>query len=791
MLRWRLLPLLLVLLAAFQPAAAQPPGTEPRVKATVEWSHNAYLPGSQGAMAVILQIEPGWHIYPGIGSPDAPELYIPTSIELALPDGWTRGEIQWPAAHEVTFGPEGAQEQVKVYEGRAVAYIPFLVPTDAAGGPASGSVTVAYQACDDITCEPPTDTRAALSTTVVSDATAVEASDDPALAETFAQLLAKPVVAASEPVQAEPAPAAGAADPSTQTPAALPNTHTFFGIEIPRQDGLVGLLLLIGISALGGFLLNLTPCVLPVIPIKIMTIMQHANHPGRGLVLGLWMALGVVAFWAAIGVPVALVSVTGISDPSRLFGIWWLTLGIGAVIALMGVGIMGLFTIQLPQAVYAVNPRADSAWGSFVFGIMTAVLGLPCFGFVAGALLAGVAAMPPLKIMVIFISLGVGMGGPYIVLSANPKWLDRLPRTGPASELVKQVMGLLLLAAAAFFIGAGLIALVREKPYLSHQLHWWAVALFAALAGLWLIVRTYQITARLKPRIVFSIVGLFLGAIAVLYAAGQTARSRADWLVHQEALAKAGGGAVYIHGAWNEYTPAAFEKARADGHIVVADFTAEWCLNCKIIKAAVLNKEPVLSTLNSDDVVKFVVDLTSNSAPGWTYIKELGQTGIPLLAIYTPGSDDPWLSNAYTSQQVLDAIAAARSSRDQAARSPVMREYSAEAFEEALDSGAVVFLVFYAEWDLTNVLLHRQIVESEAVRSELLKPGTIGFEVDVTSNQAPGWDLLKQLDSPGPPSVAIYGPERDSPRIDTLGPLALAEAIAAARSSDGTAKADP
>ncbi len=792
MLRWRLLPLLLVLLTAFQSAAAQPPGTEPRVRATVEWSHNGYLPGSQGALAVILQIEPGWHVYPGIGSPDAPELYIPTSIELALPEGWMRGEIQWPAAHEVTFGPEGAQEQVKVYEGRSVVYIPFLVSSDAAEGPASGSATVAYQACDDQTCEPPTDTRVALSTRVVTDAGAVEANDDAALAETFAELLAKPVVAATEPGPAESAPPSIAADPSTEKPTALPSSgHTFFGIEVPRQDGVVGLLLLIGISALGGFLLNLTPCVLPVIPIKIMTIMQHANHPGRGLVLGLWMALGVVAFWAAIGVPVALVSVTGISDPSRLFGIWWLTLGIGAVIALMGVGIMGLFTIQLPQAVYAVNPKADSAWGSFVFGIMTAVLGLPCFGFVAGALLAGVAAMPPLKIMVIFISLGVGMGGPYIVLSANPKWLDRLPRTGPASELVKQVMGLLLLAAAAFFIGAGLIALVREKPYLSHQLHWWAVALFAALAGLWLIVRTFQISSRLKPRAVFTIAGLLLGSIAVLYAASQTAKARADWLVHQEALANAGDGAAYIHGAWNEYTPAAFERARADGHIVVADFTAEWCLNCKIIKAAVLNKEPVLSALNSDDVVKFTVDLTSNSAPGWAFIKELGQTGIPLLAIYTPGSDDPWLSNAYTSQQVLDAIAAARSSRDQAARTPVMREYSAGALEEALGSGAVVVLVFYAEWDLNNVLFHRRIIESEAVRSELLKPGTIGFNVDVTSDQSPGWDLLNQLDSPGPPSVAIYGPERDSPRIDTLGPLALAEAIAAARSSDGTAKAGP
>lgn len=120
-------------------------------------------------------------------------------------------------------------------------------------------------------------------------------------------------------------------------------------------------------------MLNLTPCVLPVIPIKVMTIIQHANRPGRNLVLGLWMALGGIAFWVAIG--------------------------------------------------------------------------LPCFGFVAGALLAGAATLPPGTIMVIFTALGVGMASPYLALSLKPALVEKLPRTGPASELVKQVMGLLLLAA--------------------------------------------------------------------------------------------------------------------------------------------------------------------------------------------------------------------------------------------------------------------------------------------------------------------------------------------------------
>jgi len=332
----------------------------------------------------------------------------------------------------------------------------------------------------------------------------------------------------------------------------------------------------------------------------------------------------------------------------------------------MGIGIMGLFTLQLPDSVYAVNPKADTAWGSFLFGVMTAVLGLPCFGFVAGALLAGSATMPPVTIMTIFTSLGIGMAAPYLVLSIKPELVERIPRTGPASELVKQVMGLLLLAAAAYFIGSGLIALVSEKPYIARQLHIWAVAIFAAFSGVWLIVRTFQITGRAGPRASFLVIGLVVGSLGVMYAYDSTVKARKDWEANQAARQASAGaaGAAYVHGSWNPWSPAAVEEARADGNIAVLDFTAEWCINCKVLKSTVLNKEPVASALNADDVVKFTVDLTSTNAPGWDYLNELGHTGIPLLVIYSPDETEaPWQSNAYTAQQVLNALEDARNGR--------------------------------------------------------------------------------------------------------------------------------
>jgi len=463
-----------------------------------------------------------------------------------------------------------------------------------------------------------------------------------------------------------------AADEATSAPPAT--QRNFFGIPVPRGEGLVGILMLALLSAVGGFILNLTPCVLPVIPIKVMTISQHAGSPGRSLVLGLWMATGVVAFWLGLGLPVAFVST--VTDPSRIFGFWWVTLGIGLLIALMGVGIMGLFSINLPKVAYMVNPKADTAGGSFMFGVMTAVLGLPCFGFVAGALLAGAATLPPLVILVIFASLGVGMAAPYLVLSAKPGWVEKLPRTGPASELVKQVMGFLLLAAAAYFIGSGLIALVADRPWIARQLHWWTVAIFVAIAGLWLIVRTFQITGRPVPRAAFTLLAMAIGAATFAYVIDSTAKARENYQERAAAIAAAEGEGELVTTAWINYNPRLLERAREEGYVVVMDFTAEWCLNCKALKAAVLEREPVRSALRTDDVISMKVDLTSTSAPGWGKLQELGETGIPLLVVYGPGLEDRWQSNAYTSGQVMAALERARADRDVAGSEPNASEDS-------------------------------------------------------------------------------------------------------------------
>ena len=633
-----------------------PPGEE--VVVSVTPARTIIRPGETLAIAVILDHAPGWHSWPSAAQDVLPESIADFALrtEVGLSGetpAWIDavGPVQWPtpAPAPVANPAGGAPISVKTYQGRAIAYLPVIVAQDAPAGKHALDIRVFFQACDESVCLPPrTETRTITFTVVPAGAVVRTAEPDPATFANFDARVFARMQDGSAGGGAAASTSAGTAPPATPAP---PGRH-FFGIAVPRGDSVLGAIVLALLGIAGGFILNLTPCVLPVIPIKVLTISKHAASSGRALTLGLWMCAGIVAFWVGIGLPMAFFS--AVSDPSRLFGIWWVTLGIGVLIAAMGLGIMGLFMINLPNSVYMLNPKADTPGGSFMFGVMTAVLGLPCFGFVAGALLAGAATLPTWIVLLIFGSLGVGMALPYLVLSARPELVDKIPKTGPASELVKQVMGLLLLAASAYFIGAGLIALVSDRPWMSRQLQWWGIAFFASLAGLWLIVRTFQISPRPIPRAVFSLVALVLAGAAIVFAANSTADAKRNYLAR--AGLRSQTEAQFLPGVWNEYAPARLEAALAAGKVVVLDFTAEWCLNCKALKAAVLDRDPVKGAMANADVVPIEVDLTSTKAPGWEKLKELGQTGIPLLVVYGPGLDEPWQSNAYTPTQVLDAL---------------------------------------------------------------------------------------------------------------------------------------
>jgi thiol:disulfide interchange protein DsbD len=237
-------------------------------------------------------------------------------------------------------------------------------------------------------------------------------------------------------------------------------------------------------AALGGMLLNFTPCVLPLIPIKIISLSHVAQNRRQCFLLGLAMFLGVLVFWLILGMLIALVS--GFSATNQLFQYPAFTIIVGIIIGVMASGMFGFFAMRLPNFIYMINPEQDTLHGSFGLGILAAILSTPCTAPFMGAAAAWAATQPASTTLATFAAIGIGMALPYLVLSASPALVEKMPKAGPASVLIKEVMGLFMLAAAAYFIGVGLTTIFSAPPNPPSRLYWWPVMLFSLAAGGWL-----------------------------------------------------------------------------------------------------------------------------------------------------------------------------------------------------------------------------------------------------------------------------------------------------------------
>jgi thiol:disulfide interchange protein DsbD len=586
-------------------------------------------PGGDVPIALRFTFAKGWHMWPHKGaSLEGTAVFsgaIPTVLSIApdasgpsaAPAGVTvhLGFAQWPALHAARMDLGDGPKEYAVHEGTFSVFVPVSILPDAKPGPVEIPFRISFQACNDERCEPPSSIDVVARFTIESGASAGAPSDvfrsfDPAV---YGKIRAG------------------------EKPSELLEFNLFewkFAID---PNG-TGFLLLLLIAAFGGFLLNFTPCVLPVIPLKIMGLAQTAQGSrAKCFSLGAVMSLGVVAFWMGLGILMA--TVKGFTSANQLFQEPLFTILVGLVIGVMAFGMAGFFAMKLPDWVYMIEAKHDSYPGSFGFGIMTAVLSTPCTAPLMGTAVAWATTQSPATILVVFAAVGAGMAIPYLVLSAFPKLVDKMPRTGPASDLIKQVMGLLLLAAAAYFVGAGLAGLMVTPPEPPNSAYWWVVAVLGASAGGWLLWRTIALSKRPFNRVVFCGLGAFILAVSVLIGLSQTAKGPIDWTY---------------------YTPERLATAQKEGKVVVIDFTAEWCANCKTLEALVLNQPGVSKELNAEDVAAIKVDLTGNNEAGNALLKASNRVTIPLLLVY--GRDGSVVLNAsdYTPQQVIDAINAAR-----------------------------------------------------------------------------------------------------------------------------------
>ena len=600
---------LLFVLLIQQNSSAQPtPSTDDPIRIRTAWSVERARPGEPVALAVIVDIKDGFHINADASQVRPFEDFkpYPTRVQvMAATEGVTIETARFPPAKPIKV--DYSSGALMSFEGRAIIYLLMKLDEQIMPGSIGLEIKVEYQACSDRYCLFPQKKLLKETLSVVeSGATLAKINQ-----ELFADLDSGALIPSSETVD-----------------------FNLFGWEfsINTSSGF-GWMVLLLIAAFGGLLLNFTPCVLPLIPIKIISLSHAAQDRKRCFFLGLAMSMGVLVFWIGVGILIALVS--DFTATNQLFQYPLFTILVGAIIGIMALGMFGFFSVRLPQFIYLINPQQNSTQGSFGLGILAAVLSTPCTAPFMGAAAAWAATQTPLTTLTTFAAIGGGMALPYLILAAAPKLVNRMPKAGPSGELIKQVMGLFMLAAAAYFLGVGIGALLSSPPNPPSKIYWWPVMGFVASGGSWLAYRTMRLATKKIIKTVFVSLGIILIALPIWGAVRLSGEGPIDW--------------VY-------YTPERFDQAVKQRKIVVMDFTAEWCLNCKALEESVLHDHKITDLLANEDIIPMKVDITSNNPAGKAKLKEVGSLTVPLIVVFAPDGKAVFKSDFYTVNQVLRAV---------------------------------------------------------------------------------------------------------------------------------------
>lgn len=605
-------PLALLALLPALPALAQERATIS--KAVVNTT--GLKPGEKAMAAVVLDIKPGFHAQSRTPLED---FYLKFEVRLDDHPALKFGEPVYPRGEEKTYPALG---KLSVYEGQVVLRVPVEVKADAPPGPTKITGKLRYQICDDQLCFPPESPKFEIETKVVAKGEKVE----PVEPELF-----------SAGDEGSDEKADGATDAPATAPAvaaAPPSAGGFTSAGLEGSDWSVGYAL--GAAFLAGLLFNVMPCVLPVLPLKAAGFYEAAAHSrGRSIMLGFVFSLGLIAVFAVLAL---FILVFKSFTWGALFSKGWFIWSIVALLVVMAFGLFDAFTFRLPVGAYTFEPKHDTVSGNFLLGSLTAILATPCTAPLLPPLLLWASSQPSWLGVPAFLMVGVGMATPYLFLSATPELARRFPRTGPWSELFKQMMGFMLLAAAAYFAGGRLV----HGPGF-----FWIVVAVVAVAALFLVARTVQLSKDAVPVAVSSVLAIAMLGGVLWWTAQVTGLG---------APAYAAGGEAKSQ--WVPYSAEKFEALRRDGKPVLVKFTANWCATCQVVEGTVFKNPAVWYSLAKHDVVAMKVDLTEEDAPGNDLLLQLNPSGgIPLTALFSPNLQQPiLLSSIYKSDTLLSAI---------------------------------------------------------------------------------------------------------------------------------------
>jgi thiol:disulfide interchange protein/DsbC/DsbD-like thiol-disulfide interchange protein len=651
------------------PAHAQVYEGKQIVKASLLADTSAVVPGKPFTAGLLLRIAPGWHTYWKFSG----DAGLPTEIKWKLPPGWKVGEIQWPIPLKlkdpgdiVTYG----------YNDEVLLMQEITPPASLADSTVKLSAEANWLVCEKICIPGSANLVLELPRSTSNERTNTE------LFSRYRKLLPQ-VGGRVGKWNRSPSEIslsfrdAGLANysfvdfyplPDEKALVGHPSIESRAGDEVtfkipfetetpPRLRGLIiagqsatdenrtgwyfeggnaaearattppatapatrGLATYLLFGFLGGFILNLMPCVLPVISLKIFGFVKQAGQHRRYIFRsGMLFVAGIFAWFAGLALLLIILKSAGHQISWALqFTNPYFVLFLSALVTVFALNLLGVFEINPPETamrlVGSVAREGDA--GSFFHGVFATVLATPCTAPFLGTALGFAFAQSPLIILLMFAAIATGMSVPYLLLSAEPAWLRFLPRPGPWMERVKELMGFLLLATLLFL----LYVLGAQRGY--EALIWASCFLLALSIACWMKGAFVVPTASSAQRAITTLLMIVLVVMSGIYFIGGKFRSTSIPAAPSSIQQR-------------------LETELAQGHPVFVDFTAAWCITCKFNEKTVLDSTEVRAAFERHRVTKLVADWTNGDPEITKLLQHFNRPGVPLYVLYPGRSAEP------------------------------------------------------------------------------------------------------------------------------------------------------
>lgn len=577
------------------------------VKASLVADTSSIEPGKPFRVGVRLVMDPGWHTY----WKDPGDAGLPTTVSWKLPNGFTAGELGWPTPLQVI---EPGNIKANAYTGEVLLTTVITPPKTLSEKQVTISAVVDWLVCEhscvpgkaDVTLSLPVGPAKAANTDLFKK---YPVGGKPVrvkhLSENENRSLPAPSFGRSQTLAAEPA---------------------FLAVLLS--------------AILGGLILNIMPCVLPVISLKIFSFISEAHNDAKTIFrLGLVFALGIlVSFWILAVVVIALKSAgQQIGWGFQLQNPYFVIL-MCVVILAFGLSLFGVFEFYLPGSLSsgAGSLASRSGYpGAFFNGFLATALATPCTAPFLGPALGYAFSRSAPDIFIIFTAVAFGLALPYLLLTARPGWLKHVPKPGPWMEKAKQFMGFLMIATLLWLLW------ILGSQFGHKGIVWVGAFLLMVSISCW-ILGSFATPVSSSRQKTFA----WLAAIAV------------SVLGYCWFVPKALGSEMPVPITWEKFSPQRLDQLLGEHRTVFLDFTAEWCLTCKVNENTVIDSDEVVSEFKRYNVVTVKADWTRYDPEITQMLAKFNRSGVPLYVIF-PAADPAHpivLPEVITRGIVVDAL---------------------------------------------------------------------------------------------------------------------------------------